>query len=501
MKMRLPLRTANRWLAGILVFAVCIGAVLAAPQGAHADPDTAGASPSVYIPVAQKDACTTLKSAGFGGFQVYGGAGFGSPYYRDPMESGASWVRLDFDWEGVEPTNTVPANYNWAYLDAIVSLAAEQCWPIILLLNTNASWASALSQGPLTKTSVAELAELMGAIVERYDGDGSNDAPNSAKVMYFEMYNEPDAGASGTYERWGLHGDQYAAMLKAVYPAIKAANPQAQVVFGGLAYDSFTDSPTPGIFVRRFFEDVLANGGGPYFDIMNYHFYPLFGWNWTKQFPKDGPGLVEKTAVIRGLLAKYNSSKPIIVTETSWHNNRDASLYGSNTLQIRLLQQLFTQAKAADVPMVGWWPFADAGSAYQLKSGVVTNSESGPVTRKPSYYAYLVFVRELGSARFVAEIPSYSDAKVYQLRDDARGRTIYVAWTNPTDLNTLWGSSTVPYQDTTRTTTIKLDAEAVSVYDANWVKVTNVADEDDRKNDGKVTVTINGDPKYIVSGG
>ncbi len=223
-----------------------------------------------------------------------------------------------------------------------------------------------------------------------------SDAPGSPQVLYFEMYNEPDAGASGTYERWGMYGDQYAAMLKAVYPAVKAANPQAKVVFGGIAYDSFTDSPTPGVFVRQFLDDVLKSGGGAYFDIMNYHFYPLFGWNWTKQFPKDGPGLLEKTAAIQAVLAKYNSSKPIIITETSWHSNKGASLYGSNTLQVRLLQQLFTQAKAAGVPMVAWWPIADVGGSYQLDSGVVTNSESGPVTRKPSYYAYLVFVARTG---------------------------------------------------------------------------------------------------------
>ena len=388
MKMRLPLkmrlaqRTENRLLAGLLVFAACIGTLLVAPQRAHADPGAAGASPGVYIPLVQHDACVGLKRAGFGGFQVYGGASYGSPYYKDLMESGASWVRLHFDWAAVEPENTTPPNYKWPYLDAEVSLAAEQCWPIVLMVGNNPQWASTLPEGPLTKTSVAELAELMGAVTERYDGDGVNDAPGSPKVIYFEMYNEPDAGASGSHERWGLHGDQYAAMLKAVYPAVKAANPEAKVVFGGIAYDAFTDSPTPGVFIRRFLEDVLASGGGAYFDIMNYHFYPLFGWNWTKQFPKDGPGLLEKTNAIQALLVKYNSSKPIIITETSWHSNKNTSLYGSNTLQIRLLQQLFTQAKAAGITMVAWWPLADVGGSYKLDSGVVTNSEAGPVTRQ-----------------------------------------------------------------------------------------------------------------------
>jgi hypothetical protein len=494
-------QAARHCLMIFLVFGVSIGAVLTSPQVAKADPDVPGAGPSIFVPVAQKEACTTLKSAGIGGFQVYGGASFGSPYYKDLMESGASWVRLTFDWSLVEPENTTPASYQWAHTDNIVKLAAEQCWPIVLLMEHNPGWASTMSQGPLDKVPVAELAQFMGALAERYDGDGISDAPGSPQVGYFEMYNEPDAGASGAVERWGMHGDEYAEMLKVVYPAIKKANPQAQIVFGGIAYDSFTDSPDRGVFVRSFFEDVLKNGGGPYFDIMNFHFYPLFGWNWTKQFPKDGPGLIEKVDAIRGLMQQYSIDKPIIITELSWHSNKDTAIYGSNTLQIRMVQQLYTQAMAAAIPMVAWWPLADVGGSYQLDSGLVTNSEQGPVTRKPAYVAYQVLVRELGGARFVAEVRSDVDVKVYQFVDDIRNRTIYVAWTNPTSIETLWSTPTTPYQDTTRTTTVTLNGGSATVYDAAWEQVATVADGDDGKRDGKLKVTIDGDPKYVVIGG
>jgi hypothetical protein len=355
-----------------------------------------------------------LKSAGIGGFQVYGGANFGSPYYKDLIESGASWVRLGISWSAVEPENTTPANYSWSHTDTVAKLASEQCWPVIFMLSGNPGWASTLPEGPLDKTSLDELEEFMGALAERYDGDGIDDAPGSPIVLYFEMYNEPDAGASGANERWGLYGDLYASMLKAVYPAVKQANPKAQVVFGGIAFDFFTDSPQPGPFVRHFFDDVLDSGGGAYFDVMNYHFYPLFGWNWTKQYPKDGPGLVEKAEAVRAVMRKYNVDKPLIITE---------------------------------------------------------------------------------------KVSAEGDVKVYELRDDARNRTIYVAWTNPTDLATVWGSPTVPYKDTTRTTEVALSGESAIVHDAYWDQVATVSDADDGKRDGKVTVTINGDPKYVVIGG
>jgi hypothetical protein len=466
-----------------------------------AAPDTPAAPASkVYIPAAQREACATLKAPTIGGFQVFGGSSFGSPYYKDLIESGGSWVRLSFNWKDIEPQNTTPANYDWSTIDHQADLALQNCWTVVLVVSDNPSWAASSIEGPLDKVPNSELAQLMGAIAERYDGDGTADAPGSPKVIYFEMYNEPDAGASGSVERWGTHGDQYADMLKAVYPAIKQANPQAQVVFGGIAFDWFTTSPSPGPFIRRFVDDVLKNGGGAYFDIMNYHFYPLFGWNWTKQYPKDGPGLVEKTEALRAVMRQYNVDKPIIITEAAWHNNGEVPK-GSNTLQTRLLQQIYTQAKAANVPMVAWWPLADPGGSYAQNSGLITNAQAGPVTRKPAYTAFQVFMRELGPARFVAEIPAGADVKVYQLRDDARSRTIYVAWTNPTDLATVWGSPTVPYKDTTRTTTVSLTGGSAVVYDAFWAPVASVADADDGKRDGKVTVTINGDPKYVVVGG
>ncbi len=492
-------RIRLRWSASLLLLMLSI-ASLATPQAALAEPETPGADGSIYMPASMKESCKELKSAGLLGVQPYGGVNSGSTLEKDLMESGASWVRLAFVWSQVEPDNTTPDKYDWAHTDALAALAYERCWPVVFLLTDNPEWASLLAEGPLTRAADSELAQFMGAMAERYDGDGVDDAPGSPKVFYFEMYNEPDAGALGVQERWGNYGDRYAAMLKAVYPAIKQANPQAQVVFGGIAFDFFSDSANPadaGPFVRKFFDDVLANGGGPYFDLMNYHFYPLFGWNWTKNFPSDGPGLLEKTEAVRAIMRKYNVDKPVIITEMGWHNNGDAP-YGSNTLQVRMVQQLYTQAMAARIPMAAWWPLADPGGSYAYNSGLVTNGESGPIRRKPAYVAYQVFAREISSTTFVAEIAAGTDVKVYQFRDSAKNRTIYVAWTNPTDLATVFGSPTTPYKDTTRTTTVLLQGSAASVYDAGWNQVVTVTDAADGKKDGRVKITINGDPKYIV---
>src|SRR5690606_22326628 len=142
-----------------------------------------------------------------------------------------------------------------------------------------------------------------------------DDAPGSTVVTYFEFYNEPERFCGGTIS-WGADGDKYAAMLTAVYPVGKAANPNGPVVFGGIDYDWFSsvDKTTRtcntngvaewpvrgGGFAIEFLDDVLAAGGGDYFDVMNFHFYELFKQNWVRFSGSHhlSIGLYEKTRYI-----------------------------------------------------------------------------------------------------------------------------------------------------------------------------------------------------------
>ena len=106
----------------------------------------------------------------------------------------------DFYWDDIEPTNTEPSEFQWAATDSAFTAAADTRINIIAKMVANPSWAANFPQGPINKTSLNEFAEFMGAVTERYDGDGVNDAPGSPRVLYWEMYNEPDAGT-----RHGIH--------------------------------------------------------------------------------------------------------------------------------------------------------------------------------------------------------------------------------------------------------------------------------------------------------
>jgi streptogramin lyase len=281
------------------------------------------------LPLIVRDRCSRAKPPTLFGVQMYGPTGATSPHHTFLTESGAHWVRNELSWSDVEPVNSEPDQFDWRHADAVAGAAREGCFNMILTILNNPTWAAAFPAGPINRVGLDEFVEFVIALIERYDGDGQADAPGAPVVNYFEFYNEPDASPFS----WGNEGDAYAAMLAAVYPAVKEANPQAQVVFGGIAHDGFVEHG--GSFIRAFLGEVLAAGGGAHFDYMNFHYYPAFAGNWTQG---NGPGLLEKVAAVRQQLNVYGIDKPILITETGWPNSDQTGAADANDIRRFILK-------------------------------------------------------------------------------------------------------------------------------------------------------------------
>lgn len=428
---------------------------------------------AVYLPVIFNRYDPQFPAPMFG-VQVYGSTEQSSKYYPYIIGSQASWIRVSLSWENVEPDNRNPANYSWTQTDKMLSLAETNKGRthIIAVVDNTPVWARLNandSGGPIRQDALGDFGEFVEALVERYDGDGYEDAPGSPVVRHWEFYNEPDAGQN----RWGHYGAEYAAMLQIAYPSVKRSDSGAQVLFGGIAYDWFESQGGP--FVDSFLDDVLTAGAGAYFDIMNFHIYPLFEPNWGG----GSTGLMGKTAVIRDKLAEYGLDKPIVITEAGWHNSPDVLPYSSDEEQIARLIQLYTHGLAADVKVMIWWMLWDPGSFFP-DYGLVT--DDSPPVLKQAYTAYHTAVNLLANTHATRQLTEAetgtTSMEAFQMT--THNGTVYTAWMNP------YGATEVKPLQIPATTATILDGLGNTIGTAV-----------DSNGDGYVTVTVSSQPIYV----
>ncbi len=346
---------------------------------------------------------------------------------------------------------------------------SPRCLPIISRLSFrfgyNPRWAATYMNGPIDLVDLSELTQFMQAAVARYSQPPYN-------VKYWEMYNEPDNGA----EVFGKKGEgyfghtpkAYVDILKAVYQPIKAIDPEAKVLFGGIAYDAWEPD---GPFVRDFLDQVLLNGGGAYFDLMSFHYYRAFRDNWEPY----GHDLLGKLAYLRDKLASYGVDKPLICTETGWFSSYQGG--DGNEIQSRYVVQGFVRSMTTDMDAVIWFTLVD--HAADPRSWGLVDVDLNP---KPSYYAQKTLTSQLYRADYVRTLGSdetgSDQVEAYEFATP-RGRLIVVAWTN---------------DDITRE--LALSTSEVIVVD-KFGSETIVHDGDDGDMDGRTHVWIGPSPVYL----
>ena len=189
------------------------------------------------------------------------------------MDSGACWTRLRIDWNLIQP-EPPPAPYVWGpYHDEKLALVAESGVHIIGVVDNAPLWAAYSGVGPVYPQHLDDLAQFLTDLVNRYKQPPYN-------IHHWELFNEPDfASDDGTWG-WGMFGEEYVLMVTVARGAIKAADPEATVVMGGMAYDWFTEYDGP--FNRYFPDDVMAAGGSSALDALNIHYFPDYAAEWER---------------------------------------------------------------------------------------------------------------------------------------------------------------------------------------------------------------------------
>lgn len=309
--------------------------------------------------------------------------------------TGANTVRIDISWSSLQSSSKTAYSSSYtAKTDAFMNAAAARGIKVIVTFISTPCWASSAPEtiklacsgaywdrGVIwyPPTYASDYADAATWVVRRW----------GSKMAAFEVWNEPNLDNSFISPN---PARDYTTILKAAYPALKAAAPSLPVLGGGLAFSD-------GDFLAA----MYANGAKGNFDALSIHPYnewrnPLDAWQleWRKYTFLTGVPWMREI-----LDAQGDTAKKIWFTEMGW----PACLPGgTSTWCVTQAQQAQYIADAFRI-IRDRWDYVEAAVVYNLrnKSSVETDRESsyGLVSRdfvpKPSYYAFRDVLAELAA--------------------------------------------------------------------------------------------------------
>ncbi|MGD2159073.1 MAG: hypothetical protein PVG32_19505 [Anaerolineales bacterium] len=336
------------------------------------------------------------------------------------------WTRAaDVAWSDVEPNE---GQRDWSVLDDTITQwqsALKNGLTNIVVVDSTPSWAQKVPGyfcGPIKQNKFGAFADFMYELVDRY-------SEYPYHIKYWEIWNEPDVDPTevkpdSIYGCWGdksdpnYGGGYYAEMLKVVYPKIKAADPTAKVLVGGLLLDCDPNNPPSGkdCTPAKFLEGILKNGGAPYFDGVSFHAYEYYAGtlgeysnnNWNSTWNTTGPVVIAKTQFLKSVQQKYQvSDKFLINTEGALLCGACVDDAGFETTKAYYIAQSYATAIAQGLEGNLWYSFS--GSGWQ-NTGII-DSGGNPL---PGYDAYKFAARELIATQLLGEIEEYPGVMGYE---------------------------------------------------------------------------------------
>ncbi len=314
-------------------------------------------------------------------------------------EAHVRWVRVNASWSMLEPNakGTLDAN-GLAALDYAVDSARAAGLEVLMPISDGVPyWASA----DPAKTTVSgarqwnrlykplrwqDYGDVVRSIVTRYSARG---------VHAYEIWNEPN---HPHFWPSGVNAGEYVEMLKVGAAAVRAADPSAKVLMGGLSKSDYA-----------YLEQMYAAGARGHFDVANVHPYtgsvdPTLCWKQagSTRYAKDAFCALQE--IRASMQANGDGDKPIWATEMGWSSTTAA--YGvSEATQADFLTKAYGQLSS--------WPYVQQAFWYSMRN--VFWSKDDPAdfeanfgvvrtdfTRKPAFAA----LKAVGAASSPSPTPT-----------------------------------------------------------------------------------------------
>ncbi len=276
-------------------------------------------------------------------------------------EMGAPWVVEFFPWAYYEPSK---GNFTWASADRIVDHANRQGLRVIARLGFVPEWArpaithnqQATTFTHLDPINYPDFANYAAAFAKHFKG----------RVQHLVIWNEPNLSGE-----WGLRpvdAKAYVEMLRAVYPAIKTANPDALVLAGALAPTLEPVGSPNGlndlIYLEQMYEEIerleirrleIGNSPAPISNLQSPISRPYDAWavhTYGRTAPPDeapAPGQLNfrRAELLRAVMVKSGDGDlPVFITESGWNDDTRWAFGVTPAQRIAYTLQAWDYAKA-----------------------------------------------------------------------------------------------------------------------------------------------------------
>lgn len=318
-------------------------------------------------------------------------------------EAGAGWVRFDFAWVDLEPQR---GTWDFSGADAAVEKARSRGVKVLGILGAAPPWANGDRPFNFPPTDVDAWKKYVSTVTARYRG----------RVSAWELWNEQNIHAF-----WmPPNPEAYVALMRPAAAAVRAADPAATIVLGGVA----------GLD-PSFLDGCLRAGAADFVDAIALHPYPE-----TLQFLNYTPQEANCRYVVdflKWMISRY-TSRPIEIwiTEFGWTtSNRFPQGVDQSTQAAYMLRSMVNYA-GTSVDKVFWyclWDMSADPGDPESNYGLLAND----FTKKPSWHYFKRFEELFGGAvsessgiaSFSCSRPGTLEAHAFELPD---GNLSIAAW-------------------------------------------------------------------------
>ena len=260
-------------------------------------------------------------------------------------QMGSPWIVELFPWAYYHADD---GGIAWDHPDMVIEHAHAQGLKVIARLGLTPAWARPPDTplNYLDATAYDDFAEFAARFAARYEG----------KLAAIIVGNEPNL----SYE-WGYRqatAVDYVDLLKVMYPAIKAADPDVLVLGGALAPTLEPAGSPWGLNDLEYLDQMYAAGAADYFDGLAVHSYGL-------TFPAladPGPEILNfrRVELVRNVMLHHNDADTkIYITEFGWNDHPRWTMAVRPGQRIQNTLDAFTYAEQnwPYVEMIAIWAF------------------------------------------------------------------------------------------------------------------------------------------------